>query len=194
MNGNFGNRNRDGPFRPVRVGEIVNVEVEGVGEKGDGICRKKGFVIFVPNTKKGDKVKVKVTKVFQKVGFGEVIDVLGEDAEVESNEPPAKRSAGPSYIEDTPKDSEGLPEDSEEFGEAQSQATEDFGEEDSDLDDSADEDDSDLDDSDEPKKAADSPDDQEVPDDEDLDDSDEELDEDSVEEESLEDEPEEEKR
>ena len=59
---------------PVKVGEIHEVEIKSVGEKGDGIARVNGFVLFVPSVKKGDYVKIKVTKVLPKVGF-EIINL-----------------------------------------------------------------------------------------------------------------------
>ncbi len=65
--------NREFQKPPVNVGDEFDTIIEGVGEKGDGFTRKDGFVIFVPNVKKGDAVKVKVTKVLAKVGFGEVV-------------------------------------------------------------------------------------------------------------------------
>ncbi len=58
---------------PVKAGEEINVKIEAVGEKGDGIAKVKGFVIFVPNTKQDDEVRVRVTKVLKKVAFGEVV-------------------------------------------------------------------------------------------------------------------------
>src|SRR3989344_7708005 len=61
---------------PVKVGEIHEVSIESVGEKGDGIARVKGFVVFVPGVKKGDYVKVRITKVLAKVGFAEVAEKL----------------------------------------------------------------------------------------------------------------------
>lgn len=61
---------------PVQINEIYTVTIEAVGEKGDGIARIKGFVIFVPNVKEGDNVKIKITKVLKKVGFGEVIEKI----------------------------------------------------------------------------------------------------------------------
>ena len=61
---------------PVKVGETYEVEINAVGEKGDGIARVKGFVLFVPNVKKGDFVKIRVTKVLPKVGFAEVAEKL----------------------------------------------------------------------------------------------------------------------
>ena len=70
-------------FAPVKAGEEINVKIEAVGEKGDGIAKVKGFVIFVPNTKQGDDVKVKITKVLKKVAFAEVV---GESTGSESEE------------------------------------------------------------------------------------------------------------
>jgi|SRR3989344_8213608 len=60
-------------FAPVKVGDEIDVSIEAVGAQGDGVAKIKGFVIFVPGTKQGENVKVKITKVFRKVGFGEVV-------------------------------------------------------------------------------------------------------------------------
>jgi predicted RNA-binding protein with TRAM domain len=49
------------------------VKIDDVGREGDGIARVEGFVVFVPNTKKGDSVKIQITKVSRRVGFGEVV-------------------------------------------------------------------------------------------------------------------------
>ena len=57
-------------------GDVFETVVEAVGEKGDGVCKKDGFVIFVPGVNKGDKIKVRVTKSFCKIGFGEVVEKL----------------------------------------------------------------------------------------------------------------------
>ena len=74
-------------FAPVKAGEEINVKIEAVGEKGDGIAKVKGFVIFVPNTKQGDDVKIRVTKVLKKVAFGEVVGAsTGEASEGSSEE------------------------------------------------------------------------------------------------------------
>ena len=66
----FGSRNF---VAPVKVGDELDVKIEAVGEKGDGIAKKDGFVLFVPNTKKGDNVTIRVTRVLKKVGFAEVV-------------------------------------------------------------------------------------------------------------------------
>jgi len=64
---------QDNPI-PVREGDELDVEIEAIGTKGDGIAKQDGFVIFVPNTDKGDKVRVKITKVLRNVSFAERMD------------------------------------------------------------------------------------------------------------------------
>ncbi len=58
---------------PVNEGDELNVKIEALGEKGDGIAKKNGFVLVVPGTQVNDEVKIRVTKVLRKVGFAEVI-------------------------------------------------------------------------------------------------------------------------
>ena len=58
---------------PIKVGDEIDVTIEAVGEKGDGIAKKEGFVIFVPATQEGQNVKIRVTRVLRKVGFAEVV-------------------------------------------------------------------------------------------------------------------------
>ncbi len=59
--------------KPVKVGDEVEVEVEAVAAKGDGIAKKDGFVIFIKGAKQGDKIKVRITEVKARFAMGEVI-------------------------------------------------------------------------------------------------------------------------
>ncbi len=96
---------------PVQVGDEIDVTVEAVGEKGDGIAKKKGFVLFIPNTRQGERIRIRVTKVLSKVGFAEKIG----DA---SSAPESGAAAGQesaSVRQETP--AEPSPEDTEDFGE-----------------------------------------------------------------------------
>ncbi|MEM3507256.1 MAG: TRAM domain-containing protein [Candidatus Bathyarchaeia archaeon] len=68
----FGKRFSKAPC-PVKEGEEHEVSVEAVGRKGDGIARIENFVIFVPGTKAGDRVKVKITGVRGTFATAEVI-------------------------------------------------------------------------------------------------------------------------
>ena len=49
---------------PVEVDKEYEVEITDMSRRGDtGVARIEGFVIFVPDTKPGDHVKVKITNV-----------------------------------------------------------------------------------------------------------------------------------
>jgi predicted RNA-binding protein with TRAM domain len=91
---------------PVAVGEEVVLTIEGSGEKGDGVGRVKNFVVFVKGAKKGDRIKIKIVKVFKKMGFGEIIEKL---------ERPKRRSA--MDLPDAEPEPASNYEDSEDFGE-----------------------------------------------------------------------------
>jgi|TARA_B100001971_G_C18266418_1_gene593056 predicted RNA-binding protein with TRAM domain len=113
---------------PVREGEELDVTIEAVGAKGDGIAKKNGFVLFIPNTKEGDNVKVRVTKVFRKVGFAEVVgegqpQAEGEEAQDAGEEKPAEDT------EAAPQEEEQPVEGKETQAEPEAEDTEDFGEE-----------------------------------------------------------------
>lgn len=93
---------------PVSVGEELDVTIEAVGEKGDGVAKKKGFVLFIPNVKAGNRVRIRVTKVFKKVGFGEVIG--------EAQSPPEPEQ-GPRPTDLPDVEPQASPQDSDDFGE-----------------------------------------------------------------------------
>ncbi len=58
---------------PVKQGEELDVVIESLGGKGDGIAKVKGFVLFVKGVQKGENCRVRVTKVLEKVGFADKI-------------------------------------------------------------------------------------------------------------------------
>ena len=57
---------------PVQQGEVIEVEIISLGQKGDGVGKIEGFVIIVPGAKPGQTVEVEITKVKERVGFGEM--------------------------------------------------------------------------------------------------------------------------
>ncbi|MEM2933310.1 MAG: TRAM domain-containing protein [Methanocellales archaeon] len=58
---------------PVAVGNTYDVKIEDIAREGDGIARIQGFVIFVPNTKVGDEVKIKVSTVKRNFAIAEKV-------------------------------------------------------------------------------------------------------------------------
>ncbi|MFA6461494.1 MAG: TRAM domain-containing protein [Candidatus Woesearchaeota archaeon] len=97
---------------PVNVGDTFEVSIDAVGEKGDGIAKVKGFVLFVAKVKKGDYVKIKITKVLKNVGFAEVVQQM---------ERPVRQSKFVTMTQEEFKAPEPEPEynyeDTEDFGE-----------------------------------------------------------------------------
>ncbi len=57
----------------------MDVTIESVGRRGDGIARINNFVIFIPGTNAGDKVKVKITTVRDSFATGEVVGRTQEE-------------------------------------------------------------------------------------------------------------------
>lgn len=58
--------------KPVEEGETVELEIEDLGSKGDGIARVEGFVVFVPGGEVGEAYDVEITSVGRKFAFGEI--------------------------------------------------------------------------------------------------------------------------
>jgi len=59
--------------KPVEEGKEYEMDIKETSRRGEGIARIEGFVVFVPNTKPGDHVKVKITRVANRFATGEVI-------------------------------------------------------------------------------------------------------------------------
>lgn len=59
---------------PVTEGDHRTVDIEGIGEQGDGIARvERGYVVIVPDTEINERVEIEITSVTETVSFGEVI-------------------------------------------------------------------------------------------------------------------------
>lgn len=63
------------PQPPVEEGELRYVEVEDMGDQGDGIARvERGYVIILPGTDVGDRLKVEIEEVEQNFAVGSVVE------------------------------------------------------------------------------------------------------------------------
>jgi predicted RNA-binding protein with TRAM domain len=60
--------------KPVEVGQEYSVTISDTSRRGDGIAKVDGFVVFVPATKLGQDVRIKVTQVSDRYATAEVID------------------------------------------------------------------------------------------------------------------------
>ena len=76
--GNSGSETGFRKFRsfriPVKVGEDYDVKIEAMSKRGDaGVAKIEGMVIFVANTKEGDEVKIKITRVGMGYAIADVV-------------------------------------------------------------------------------------------------------------------------
>ena len=75
-------QNRDDPSQqpdidqpPVSTGETRVVEITEMGDQGDGLTRvKRGFVVIVPETEVGERVRIRIETVRETVAFGKVVE------------------------------------------------------------------------------------------------------------------------
>ena len=61
---------------PVEKNKEYIVDIIDNGFEGEGIAKIDGFTIFIPNTIKGEKVKVLIVKVLKSHAFGKVLEII----------------------------------------------------------------------------------------------------------------------
>lgn len=73
------------PSPPVNEGDQLTVEIEDLGDQGDGIARvDRGYVLIVPGTEPGETVDVEVAETNPNYGFAQPVDApRQEPAEME---------------------------------------------------------------------------------------------------------------
>ena len=81
--GGYG-RSSGGFRKPVEVGKEYNVSISDTSRRGEGIARVEGFVVFVPGTKQGENVRIKVTQVSERFASGQVVQSSDTTATPES--------------------------------------------------------------------------------------------------------------
>jgi predicted RNA-binding protein with TRAM domain len=69
--------------KPVEVGKEYDVSISDTSRRGDGIAKVDGFVIFVPGTKVGQNVRIKVKQVSDRYASGQVVEASGATAAAE---------------------------------------------------------------------------------------------------------------
>ncbi len=71
--------------KPVEVGQEMDVEIQELSRRGEGIARVQGFVIFVAGAKQGEHVKIKVNRVSRRFAEAQVLAKAGEAAQSASD-------------------------------------------------------------------------------------------------------------
>jgi len=55
----------------LRAGDVIEVTINDVGKKGDGMAKYMDFIVIVPGTTRGTRTNVKITNISAKVAFGQ---------------------------------------------------------------------------------------------------------------------------
>ena len=58
---------------PVKLGQELEVAITEMSPKGEGIAKNQGFVIYVSDTKPGDQVKIRITRLTNMAANAQVI-------------------------------------------------------------------------------------------------------------------------
>ena len=56
---------------PVEEGQEIDVFINDIGSRGDGITRMQNFPIFVPKTRVGERLKVKIIRIERRFAVAE---------------------------------------------------------------------------------------------------------------------------
>jgi predicted RNA-binding protein with TRAM domain len=67
--------------KPIEVGKEYDVDIKEMSRRGEGVARIQGLVIFVPHTKAGDHVNVRIKRVSNRFAEAEVVMPQEETAE-----------------------------------------------------------------------------------------------------------------
>jgi predicted RNA-binding protein with TRAM domain len=60
---------------PVEVGDRREVEIENLGDQGDGIARvDRGYVVIVPGTEVGDRVTIEIEEIHTNFAIAGVVE------------------------------------------------------------------------------------------------------------------------
>lgn len=59
---------------PVKNGQVLTVVIQDVTRRGDGVAKVEDFTVFVPGTKTGDRVRIKIIEIKKTSAEAKVIE------------------------------------------------------------------------------------------------------------------------
>ena len=69
--------------KPVEAGKEYKVRIIDRSERGEGVARIEGFIVFVRGAKPGEEVRIRVTNVGARAATGEIMPEPSGTSEVE---------------------------------------------------------------------------------------------------------------
>jgi predicted RNA-binding protein with TRAM domain len=64
---------------PVELGEELEIDITEMNPKEEGIAKVQGLVVYVPNAKAGDHIKIKINRICGKTAKAEIINQKKSD-------------------------------------------------------------------------------------------------------------------
>ena len=59
--------------KELQEGEVIEVQIQSISRRGDGVAKQGKFIIFVPRGKPGQKVKIRITRISGSIIFSEPV-------------------------------------------------------------------------------------------------------------------------
>ncbi|NLL94644.1 MAG: translation initiation factor IF-2 subunit beta [Thermoplasmatales archaeon] len=56
----------------LKAGDVIELSIDDIGRKGDGMGRYQDYIVIVPGTARGAQVNVKITNISSRTAFGNV--------------------------------------------------------------------------------------------------------------------------
>jgi len=69
-----GSNVKQGVPSSIKEGDQYKIRIVDVGKQGDGIAKLEGLIIFVPGTKPGDELEVRIKRLGKNCAFAEKIE------------------------------------------------------------------------------------------------------------------------
>ena len=66
---------------PVQKGEVIEINITGLGSSGEGVGKYQGFTVFVPGALPTETVKAKVGLVKKSYATAKSVEILEASAE-----------------------------------------------------------------------------------------------------------------
>ena len=63
----------------MQKNDMVTIEINDIGNAGEGIGKVDGYALFVKDAVIGDVVEAKVTKVKKNYGYARLVNILSPD-------------------------------------------------------------------------------------------------------------------